>query len=112
MLSHFFILSPRGDTIISKDYRGDSPPGAAESFFRRVKFGGPQGSQPPVFQVGAVTRAAAQRVPVDARSLGALPGRAPSPIRNHGGTRRMTAKGPEAYPRRPENPAALRATRG
>mmetsp|Transcript_13229 Transcript_13229/g.39397 ORF Transcript_13229/g.39397 Transcript_13229/m.39397 type:complete len:226 (+) Transcript_13229:109-786(+) len=54
MLSHFFILSPRGDTIISKDYRGDSPQGAAEIFFRRVKFGGAKGT-PPIFLIGEVT---------------------------------------------------------
>mmetsp|Transcript_13228 Transcript_13228/g.39394 ORF Transcript_13228/g.39394 Transcript_13228/m.39394 type:complete len:439 (+) Transcript_13228:109-1425(+) len=56
MLSHFFILSPRGDTIISKDYRGDSPQGAAEIFFRRVKFGGAKGT-PPIFLIGEVTYA-------------------------------------------------------
>lgn len=44
MLSQFFVLSPRGDTIISKDYRGDSPQGAAESFFRKVKFWATEGA--------------------------------------------------------------------
>ena len=34
MLSQFFVLSPRGDTIISKAYRGDSPPGAAEAHMK------------------------------------------------------------------------------
>ena len=53
-LSQFFILSPRGDTIISKDYRGDSPVGAAEAFFRRVTFWS-GGSAPPVFRLGDVT---------------------------------------------------------
>lgn len=35
-ISQFFILSPRGDTIISKDYRGDSVPGTTDTFFRKV----------------------------------------------------------------------------
>mmetsp|Transcript_4356 Transcript_4356/g.14448 ORF Transcript_4356/g.14448 Transcript_4356/m.14448 type:complete len:465 (+) Transcript_4356:75-1469(+) len=68
MLSLFFVLSPRGDTIISKDYRGDSPSGAAESFFRKVKFWGkekgPQaksgaeeayGSAPPIILIDGMT---------------------------------------------------------
>ena len=59
MLSQFFVLSPRGDTIISKDFRGDSPQGAAEAFFRKVKFwsseSGNSGSAPPVFRIGEVT---------------------------------------------------------
>ena len=29
MISQFFILTPRGDTVVSKDYRGDCPRGAA-----------------------------------------------------------------------------------
>ena len=47
MLSLFFVLSPRGDTIISKDYRGDSPSGAAEAFFRKVKFWGKKDKDAP-----------------------------------------------------------------
>lgn len=35
-ISQFFILSPRGDTIISKDYRGDSVAGTTDTFFRKV----------------------------------------------------------------------------
>jgi hypothetical protein len=35
-ISTFFVLSPRGDTIISKDFRGDIPAGSAEAFFRKV----------------------------------------------------------------------------
>ena len=46
MLSLFFVLSPRGDTIISKDYRGDSPAGAVEIFFRKVKFWGKENALP------------------------------------------------------------------
>ena len=29
MISQFFILTPRGDTVVSKDYRGDCPRGEA-----------------------------------------------------------------------------------
>lgn len=35
-ISQFFILSPRGDTIISKDYRGDAVAGTTDTFFRKV----------------------------------------------------------------------------
>ena len=52
MLSQFFILSPRGDTIISKDYRGDSPPGAAEAFFRKCR---ELPNCPPCFRINSVT---------------------------------------------------------
>ena len=52
MLSQFFVLSPRGDTIISKDYRGDSPPGAAEAFFRKCR---EERSCPPCFRINDVT---------------------------------------------------------
>lgn len=43
MISNFFVLSPRGDTIISKQYRAENI-GAAhershtEAFFRKIKF--------------------------------------------------------------------------
>lgn len=45
--TRFFILSPRGDTIISKHYRGDVVAGEAEAFFRAVKFW-EDGDAPPV----------------------------------------------------------------
>lgn len=35
-ISQFFILSPRGDTIISKDYRGNVVAGTTDTFFRKV----------------------------------------------------------------------------
>lgn len=45
MLSNFFVLSPRGDTIIAKQYRSDrGGTGGAhershtEAFFRKIKF--------------------------------------------------------------------------
>jgi len=37
MLSQFFILSSRGDSIISKDFRGDGVATLQEVFFRNVK---------------------------------------------------------------------------
>lgn len=44
MISNFFVISPRGDTIIAKDYRGDRGDVGAhershtEAFFRKIKF--------------------------------------------------------------------------
>ena len=44
MISNFFVLSPRGDTIIAKQYRNDRGDAGAhershtEAFFRKVKF--------------------------------------------------------------------------
>eukprot|EP01138_Halocafeteria_seosinensis_P010564 gb/GECG01010786.1/.p1 GENE.gb/GECG01010786.1/~~gb/GECG01010786.1/.p1 ORF type:complete len:461 (+),score=48.25 gb/GECG01010786.1/:1-1383(+) len=52
MFSQFYILSPRGDTIISKDFRGDCPSGSAETFFRKVKFW--KGDAPPIFNVEGI----------------------------------------------------------
>ncbi|CAN0258358.1 unnamed protein product, partial [Discosporangium mesarthrocarpum] len=52
-ISHFFILSPRGDTIISKDYRGDAVPGSTDTFFRKVKFW-EGGDPPPCFNIDGV----------------------------------------------------------
>lgn len=49
MITQFFVLSPRGDTIISKQYRGDAVRGIAEIFFRKVKFW--KGDSPPIFNV-------------------------------------------------------------
>lgn len=42
-ISQFFILSPRGDTIISKDYRGDSVAGTTDTFFRKASVIGNRG---------------------------------------------------------------------
>ena len=36
-ISQVFILSPRGDAIISKDFRGDIPESVHEDFFRQVR---------------------------------------------------------------------------
>jgi AP-4 complex subunit mu-1 len=44
MISNFFVISPRGDTIIAKDYRSDRGDVGAhershtEAFFRKVRF--------------------------------------------------------------------------
>eukprot|EP00940_MAST-03C_sp_MAST-3C-sp2_P002332 g2332.t1 len=51
-VSQFFVLSPRGDTIISREYRTDIPKGTAEIFFRKVKFW--KGDAPPVFNMDGV----------------------------------------------------------
>mmetsp|Transcript_12957 Transcript_12957/g.19510 ORF Transcript_12957/g.19510 Transcript_12957/m.19510 type:complete len:439 (+) Transcript_12957:75-1391(+) len=49
-ISQFFILSPRGDCIISKDFRGDEHPTMHEDFFRKVKFW-ERGDAPPIFHL-------------------------------------------------------------
>ena len=54
MLGQFFILTPRGDTIISKDFRGDAMPNLQDLFFRKVKFW-EKSDAPPVFQVDDTT---------------------------------------------------------
>jgi AP-4 complex subunit mu-1 len=53
MISQFYILSPRGDTIITRDFRGDIAKGMAEIFFRKVKFW--VGDAPPIFNVDGIT---------------------------------------------------------
>ena len=53
VVSQFFILSARGDTIISKECRGDAIKGASEILFRKVKFY-EQGDCPPAFNVDKV----------------------------------------------------------
>eukprot|EP01083_Nonionella_stella_P120895 362768_1 len=55
-LSQFFILSPRGDSIIRKEFRGDTPKTVTDTFFRNVKFwGGKQQDAPPVFLLDGIT---------------------------------------------------------
>lgn len=53
MIGQFFILSPRGDTIISKDFRGDAINNLRDLFFRKVKFW-ERSDAPPVFQIDDV----------------------------------------------------------
>jgi len=38
MISQFFVLSPRGDAIVTKDFRNDLPRRTHETFFRLCKF--------------------------------------------------------------------------
>lgn len=52
-IAQFFILSPRGDCIISKDFRGDEHPTMHEDFFRKVKFW-EKGDAPPVFHLDGI----------------------------------------------------------
>eukprot|EP00959_Pyramimonas_sp_CCMP1952_P425127 8904726-Pyramimonas_sp.AAC.1 len=55
MISQFFVLSVRGDVIISRDYRYDVPKTSSETFFRKVKFWGREGeTAPPVFHADGV----------------------------------------------------------
>ena len=55
MISQFFVLSLRGDIIITRDYRYDVPRTSSETFFRKVKFWGTEGeSAPPVFHADGV----------------------------------------------------------
>lgn len=53
MISQFYILSLRGDTIITRDFRGDVVKGTAEIFFRKVKFW--HGDAPPIFNSDGVS---------------------------------------------------------
>jgi len=54
-VSQFFVLSPRGDTILSRDYRGDLPRSTSEIFFRNVKFWqGKQQDAPPIFHLDGI----------------------------------------------------------
>merc|ERR1712085_146939 len=46
-ISHFFILSPRGDSIINQNFRHDTATNAPEVFFRKAKFW--KGDAPPIF---------------------------------------------------------------
>jgi len=55
MISQFFILSPRGDTIILRDYLGNIPKDSTETFFRKVRFWGTGTDAPPVFQIEGVS---------------------------------------------------------
>lgn len=53
MISQFFILSLRGDTIITRNFRGNVVKSLAEIFFRKVKFW--SGDAPPIFNVDGVS---------------------------------------------------------
>ena len=55
MITHFFVLSPRGDTILAKQFRNDG--GGAhdrshtEALFRKIKFYEDGGDCPPVLRM-------------------------------------------------------------
>lgn len=55
MISQFFILSPRGDTIILRDYLKNVPRDSTEIFFRKIRFWGKGKDAPPVFQVDGIS---------------------------------------------------------
>jgi len=51
-VQQFYLLNPRGDSIIFRDFRGDIPKSTSEVFFRQVRFwqGKQQGQEaPPIF---------------------------------------------------------------
>ncbi|KAL9958583.1 hypothetical protein ACROYT_G035616 [Oculina patagonica] len=52
MLSHFFILSSRGDTLIFRDYRGDGVKATPDIFYRKIK--SDKESLPPIFNVDGI----------------------------------------------------------
>lgn len=59
MLSQLFILSPKGDAIILRDYRGDVPRTATEIFFQSIA--SDKGEQAPVFHVDGIVFAYIRR---------------------------------------------------
>lgn len=76
MISQFFVVSPRGDTLIFKDYRGDVPRTTSEKFWRHVKFC--KGDAEPVF-VSLPLRAPLAILALSAPALLPPPGRAARP---------------------------------
>ncbi|GMH33164.1 hypothetical protein BSKO_00998 [Bryopsis sp. KO-2023] len=55
MLSQFFILSPRGDVIIRRDYLGNIPQGSSDIFYRKLRFWKENDEAPPIFIVDGVS---------------------------------------------------------
>ena len=53
-ISQFYILSQRGDTIITRDFRGDVPKGTAEIFFRKATLWRQGEDTPPIFHSAGV----------------------------------------------------------
>ena len=52
MLSQFFLLSERGDTLVYRDYRGDIVSSTPDIFYRRIKtMQASGGVPPPIFNV-------------------------------------------------------------
>eukprot|EP00471_Norrisiella_sphaerica_P003912 CAMPEP_0184481626 /NCGR_PEP_ID=MMETSP0113_2-20130426/3182_1 /TAXON_ID=91329 /ORGANISM="Norrisiella sphaerica, Strain BC52" /LENGTH=440 /DNA_ID=CAMNT_0026860859 /DNA_START=32 /DNA_END=1354 /DNA_ORIENTATION=+ len=55
MISQLFLLSPRGDSIIHRDYRGELDRSTTEIFFKNVKFfQGKHQEAPPIFNIDGV----------------------------------------------------------
>lgn len=54
MLSQLFVLSTRGDAIVSRDYRHDVSRSSHEAFFRALQQGADDGERPPVFCLDGV----------------------------------------------------------
>jgi AP-4 complex subunit mu-1 len=51
MFSQFYVLSPRGDSIIYRNFRNEVSQSTTEVFFRNVRFyGGKQQEAPPIFE--------------------------------------------------------------
>eukprot|EP01015_Nassula_variabilis_P022449 TRINITY_DN4128_c0_g1_i1.p1 TRINITY_DN4128_c0_g1~~TRINITY_DN4128_c0_g1_i1.p1 ORF type:complete len:447 (+),score=45.18 TRINITY_DN4128_c0_g1_i1:65-1405(+) len=59
MLSQFFVLSARGDTIINRDFRSDLIKNTPEIFFRHVKSF--KGDAPPIFNIDGINFAYLKR---------------------------------------------------
>lgn len=55
MISQFFVLSPRGDVIIRRDYLGNVPKASTEIFFRNAKFYKGGDEAPPVFIIDGIS---------------------------------------------------------
>jgi AP-4 complex subunit mu-1 len=55
MISQFFVLSTRGDTIINRDFRSDLIKNTPEVFFRNVKLW--KGDAPPIFNIDGISYA-------------------------------------------------------
>ncbi|EDO33069.1 predicted protein, partial [Nematostella vectensis] len=49
MLSEFFIISPRGDPLIYRDYRGETAKGSPEIFYKKIR--STKEKLPPIFNV-------------------------------------------------------------
>lgn len=53
-ISQFYILSQRGDTIITRDFRGDVVKGTAEIFFRQATLWKQGEDAPPIFHSSGI----------------------------------------------------------
>uniref|UniRef100_A0A8C9GZA7 Uncharacterized protein n=1 Tax=Piliocolobus tephrosceles TaxID=591936 RepID=A0A8C9GZA7_9PRIM len=53
VISQFYILSSRGDTIINRNFRSDITKGSVELFYRNVKYY-KNGDPPPLFYLNGI----------------------------------------------------------